>query len=544
MSALREELEQDYDYLNEFGAGGFTPDTSRKFRWPTHKDLTFIKPLLDHEDLHDAQSPEIDRLLKGVEEKFLRNTYGRLYDPRLDGSWEDAMYAWEHCHNGLWKARHSEYLEEVEVCHLAEKLVRLAQYDGDARLGPHEKGNWWILRDVYAIQTSGLQLTPELGEMKIGGEGEVELKARFNKAKFTVHLVHLGHHWAVMIYQPSARRTWFIDSLYTERNERKRDSQWASLKKRCHKARKAFDDWLARSKLPLPDPGKHYCASSPDQIDPWSCGLQVIANILAFIRYEAVGWHRIPHWAEKYEKSSRKAVNAMLKELVVSLHNLMGLRLGNKGLKPVEVEDDELHILEEDKGGRDDDNDLFADGMREEGSEDDAGGNGDREDRVDLLDYTGTGTETSPKTRPSDQPTKGEKAFSGATKAVLGRALAKEKRAQPNMAARLAELRGIARARSDAMAAALAAGTTYTPPEEAAATAHSGMEDDHDGGSAKWSTKSTTVGAATTDSKTNGAAGRGQGKTLLKRKAADGVSDGEEVEERKQQGRPPKRKKT
>jgi hypothetical protein len=441
-----------------------------RFRWPTHKDLTFIKPPLKDENLHDALDPNIDRWLEGevefTDEKFIRDTYGRLYDPRLDGTWEEALYAWGHCHNGLWKARRKDLLTEVEVYYLAERLVSLAQYAaGDAPLDLHKEGKWFLLPGDFTIRAqSSKEQTCDLNQF---GEffGELEkakkIRERFNKAKVTVHLVHHINHWGVLFFQPATGATCYVDSQYTKRHgdtqklqkarEKKKTTIKGEVKRRCKVVREALDSWSARSGLPRPDFNKNLCASSPDQEDSWSCGFQVVANILAFIRYGAVGWHRVEHWAAQCRSSRRRAVMNMRRELIICLHNIMGLRLGNT-------------VLDQDKGDQEDDEDLFADGMPGEDSDGDAGGDGYDEDPISY--NASTGKRASSTTGKSDRVTRGDKvpqpdAARPTTKAQEDRA-----RKQREMTARLAELREMARKRSEAMEAALKAGKPFTLPEE------------------------------------------------------------------------------
>ncbi|KAK3308462.1 uncharacterized protein B0T15DRAFT_572628 [Chaetomium strumarium] len=537
------------------------------FRWPTHKDLTFIKPPLQDEDLYDASSPNIDRSLgeKDVE-KFLRDTYARLYDPRLDGTWDEALDAWMHCHNGLQKARAGEELFDDEVYHLAQRFVSLAQYGGDTKLGPRDQGKWFILPALYAIRLDDgakwAAPTIKLGHPVVSTPETTEkLREMFKKAKVTVHLVNLPRHWAVLFYQPATGATCYVDSLYTHQPKKRRTVYGKDaindLKGKCKRAKDAFHKWLEESGLPPANPDKHSCASSPDQEDGWSCGFQVMANILAFIRYEAVGWHRIPYWANQCRKSRRRAVRNMRREIVMCLHNSMGLRLGNMPLNA--ANEDGLQGMANGRGDQRDGENLSdsADGMAGDDFHDDADGDGDYEDRTDH--YTGKGKRANPTTCRSGRITRaGQRSQSDAPRPAAGAALGRTTRAQEerarkqrDMAARLAELQELARQRSDAMAAALKAGKPYTPPDEAPSTGPSDREEDaHDERPAKRSTRSTTAGSARAeDSRTKGASGRGGGKASLKRKAADApLVEGEEAGKKKQQqqprGRPVKRKKT
>jgi hypothetical protein len=115
-----------------------------------------------------------------------------------------------------------------------------------------------------------------------------------------------------MICQVPTGRSWYLDSLHdAHRNER------------STKARAALLDWLQRSGRPaptgVPAAERHETSDTRKQEDGWSCGLHVVANAMAFIRFEVRGWHKI-------EQLKMRKSKGMRKELLVCLHHLMGLK--------------------------------------------------------------------------------------------------------------------------------------------------------------------------------------------------------------------------
>lgn len=319
-------------YLDDFG-GSLTPDTRTQPRLPSHRD--FPNPLRDA-DLFDAHDPVIDQKLNRVEdERFLRYTYSRALHPVLDEFQDEDLEgfdpkgtftALEHCHNGLWRARRAEFLEAPDVYHLANRLITWIQDQPGARLGGYGEGQWWIAPDAYVIKAGRISSSgfgayrdmesipkladPMLAEIGIYGDRS-EDKAQFERARFTVHFAHFVttavDHWGLMIRQRSTGNTWYIDSNPT-----------SEVPRRSEKALKVFKSWLELSGIPDPPEAAHSVVKSKLQIDGWSCGLHVIANAAAFIRFEVLGWEKVPYWG-------RMDSRQMIKRLIKSLHNLMGL---------------------------------------------------------------------------------------------------------------------------------------------------------------------------------------------------------------------------
>ncbi|GAB1314623.1 hypothetical protein MFIFM68171_04833 [Madurella fahalii] len=322
-------------YLDDFG-GSPPPGPRARPRFPSHRD--FPNPLRDN-DLFDARSPAIDQKLNRVDdERFLRHTYSRALHPVLDEIPEDeelegfdpkgTFAALEHCHNGLWRARRAEFLEASDVYHLANRLIAWIQDQPGARLGGCAEGKWWIAPDAYVLRAGrissagfgaygGMENIPKLGDpmlAEIGIYGDrSEDKDLFERACFTIHFAHfvttVVDHWGLLIRQRSTGNTWYIDSNPT-----------SEVPRRSEKALKVFKGWLELSGIADPPEAVHSVVKSKIQIDGWSCGLHVIANAAAFIRFEVLGWERVPYWGRM---NSRQ----MIKRLLKSLHNLMGLAI-------------------------------------------------------------------------------------------------------------------------------------------------------------------------------------------------------------------------
>ncbi|AEO63039.1 uncharacterized protein THITE_112766 [Thermothielavioides terrestris NRRL 8126] len=313
----------EMDFLNDYD-GGKSPQAAQHLQLPTHRD--FAKPLSD-DQLHDATDPQFDRECRGSlsgNRPFLDTAYRRVAHPALDEAVSESnrLAAWRSCHNGLFRARHGEWLDGEDVYYLANRLLTWCQEQRPARLGSISQGKWWILPEHYNLlvrdPTAGgwQEEAPELGSGHYSpGAANLHKKA-FDNAKITVHFVHFSAHWAVLFYRRSTGQSWYIDSM----------PEGAAFRSR--QAREALRDWLQRSGRPIPDPkADHFLEVNPEQEDEWSCGIHVIANAMAFIRFEAIGWHRIPEWRQKKSKEVRKA-------LVTCLHQLMGLKIDPEHKSP------------------------------------------------------------------------------------------------------------------------------------------------------------------------------------------------------------------
>ncbi|KAK3297299.1 uncharacterized protein B0H64DRAFT_431270 [Chaetomium fimeti] len=299
--------------LTEFG-GSPTPAPTIQLNLPNHQSWD---PDVTESDLIDARMKRINcRKVGPIDderlEHFLTVKYGRVGHQLLDSGDQTSVFeGWRHCHNGLCEVRRREWLDDENIYYLAERLITWSQEQEPARLGDRASGNWWIVPPRYHIRVR--EPGDEEGEMS-AALGCVENKRvsdefheKFDKAKFTVHMVHLKNHWAVLIYQHSNGNTFYLDSLPK------------GLQDRNRRARDEFRRWLRESDKVLPRGARHHMIRVPDQEDAWSCGLHALANAMAFLRYESLGWNKIQGWTSMGSRPMRR-------QLITCLHQLMGLK--------------------------------------------------------------------------------------------------------------------------------------------------------------------------------------------------------------------------
>lgn len=300
--------------LDEFGDQPTPPET-RLLDLPGHDAFPIGGGALTDDELYDAAHGAYDFEILDMKEEttnWLHDTYLRVAHPALDFDPDDAwLTAWRHCHNGLWKVREQLWLDGEHIHHLAERLITWSQDQKPrARLGDRGSGNWWIVPDTYHLRVGGDEESPPLGffEDPDGeSEGYEKLHDAFDKAKFTVHMVHHVNHWAVIIYQHSNGTAFYLDSMHDE------------LEARSKLARKEFGRWMTVSGKAIPVRAQFRRIPVRDQEDRWSCGLHVVVNAMAFLRYESLGWHRIEDWTTTEARPMRR-------QLITCLHRLMGLK--------------------------------------------------------------------------------------------------------------------------------------------------------------------------------------------------------------------------
>ncbi|KAK4099506.1 hypothetical protein N658DRAFT_539791 [Parathielavia hyrcaniae] len=324
-------------YLADFG-GGPTPATTTACQLPR-------LPQVPDDQLYDISKDGIDKYLNpqalNSHSEFLTATYLRVAHPALDSDSQGRLESWIHCHNGLRTARDNEWLAEEEVYHLTNRLLTWIQDQQDARLGPHPSGQWWVVPESYilhiydatkrlagqtrqgaaaapALLINALPIAPVLGDATLVGPiAAQQHNARFAAAKFTIHFVFCnGDHWSLIIYQRSTGDSWYFDSL-----------QDSCSDERSQLARETLEDWLQRSGSPAPAASSYYFPKVRKQLDGWSCSLHSIANIMAFVRFEVLGWTKMEPW-------KRCGPGGMLDELLVCLHRLMGLKYESQQKKP------------------------------------------------------------------------------------------------------------------------------------------------------------------------------------------------------------------
>ncbi|KAK3379647.1 hypothetical protein B0T24DRAFT_612540 [Lasiosphaeria ovina] len=166
------------------------------------------------------------------------------------------------------------------------------------------------------------------------------LEKRFNDALFTLHIVHFycgvnsKHtkrgvelaHYALIIRQRNTGDTFYLDSMSEGRPQR------------GDAAKMMLDKLLEDSGIPANNNGHHKVITIWPQHDEVSCGLHVIANIIAFLEMGVLGWDRIPRWQDKRGHGNPAE---MIRQLTTSLHYIWGLKRGgfdkiNLGPRPEE----------------------------------------------------------------------------------------------------------------------------------------------------------------------------------------------------------------
>ncbi|KAH6641202.1 hypothetical protein F5144DRAFT_484532 [Chaetomium tenue] len=298
------------DMVAEFGDWP-TPPATKVLDLPDHPKFMF--GLLTDDDLYDATDGQYDfeiTKMDSASREFLKQTYTRITHQELDLNveFEDEMLkGWQHCHNGLWKVREQEWLDDEHIHHLAERLITWCQDQDRARLGNRNSEDWWIIPDAYHLRLAGDEESPPLGHfLDEDVEEYIELHDKFDKAKFTVHMVHHVNHWAVLIYQTSNGNTFYLDSMPAGRRDR------------SDLALEGFQEWLEASDKDIHTGAEHVLVRVPSQEDAWSCGLHAVVNAMAFLRYESLGWDKIEGWTKTKSRPMRR-------ELIACLHRLMGL---------------------------------------------------------------------------------------------------------------------------------------------------------------------------------------------------------------------------
>jgi hypothetical protein len=227
------------------------------------------------------------------------------------------------CHNGLHIARHALFLQGDEIFHLMERLMTWVMDQPDARLGNRQTGTWWIASGFHYTLYIETNLPHDSAARGLDVRGLVPeserlaFRSSLQNATFTVHLVNseAANHWTVIIYRPQTGDSWHFDSLGPGGISRNGKSSGAS---RANLARQELERWLESSGHRVPRTGRAYNVQTAPQTDGWSCGLQCIANVLAFLRHEVLGWHLIQGW-------ENHSSDDMIAELVGSLHYLMGI---------------------------------------------------------------------------------------------------------------------------------------------------------------------------------------------------------------------------
>ena len=351
---------------------GVPPASAREFVLPTNHDI----PIADA-NLRNAIAPPFDEEWAdgvgndGLFQRYYEQAHSPVIDlPLLSISDEEAQ-AWTklsllNCHNGLRKlrdlaSRDLEFLEADELYSLSTRLLAWTQRNPNARMGNYfndrdgpnaRPRRFWISAGNYqAIRIPGNLRGPNQARARTAqpfGLGQADLPhnfvvpyddgaaptSAFHQAVFSLHIVHIPSHFALLVLHkprpapntPAANQEpwtyWYLDSSAAPENQ---------LARRRNAAGLWLQDWLVnRSGIAIPGPTGNLVAGAAVkmsvQIDGASCGLHVIANILALVRFETLGWDRIPGpWSTG---SNEEKNRAMCSSLIKCLHNLMGLEIG------------------------------------------------------------------------------------------------------------------------------------------------------------------------------------------------------------------------
>lgn len=308
-----------------------------------------------------------EEISRKVDHAFVWNAYQRItrgdLDP-IDGP--NICQIWAQSQDGLFFLRIGEWLNNDSLFHLTERLLTYSQDHQAARLGTRQSGHWFVVPDQYFLQVFKKRGQPAqyqswaLGAVEVPEEME-RLRQRFLAAKLILHIINHPNHWALVIYQRSSNMLYYLDSDSNDRATRAR------------RARRAFKDWLAKSNLQ--DVGytnRLHVVKLLGQQNQWSCGLHVILNAMAVVRYECLDWRGITGAPVQNSTGGRESLFDMRKDISNALHRLMGLYY----TRLRQIADDEKKVNE----GDDDDDDEEEDDEDEEGE---AEGEAEGEDNED-----------------------------------------------------------------------------------------------------------------------------------------------------------------
>ncbi|KAK4221526.1 hypothetical protein QBC38DRAFT_491871 [Podospora fimiseda] len=279
----------------------------------------------------------------------------------------------QECYNGLYNLRHGNFAVITELCALAIRVLSWAQEHPSARMGnfndpfngaPAGRNNrtWWIATtSTYVLLphdfivdgtlkntlvSEGKQSAFDLGEGPApAGDampGEYDA-APLNNAKFALFPVNLGtrNHWALLIvYKPPAFvgrekhewKCWYLDSQDNVNGDGEDDVEEYNL--RAEAATAAVEAFFRRATptaIFVPGDGTVHLqrrVKMTPQDDGFSCALHVVANIVACVRFETIGWDRVLGW----DVDPVVRVRDMTKHLNRSLHHILGLKVGDNTL--------------------------------------------------------------------------------------------------------------------------------------------------------------------------------------------------------------------
>ncbi|KAK4164325.1 hypothetical protein QBC43DRAFT_353235 [Cladorrhinum sp. PSN259] len=347
---------------------------------PAHKVLRelpsfkWFNPPLSSRDLHDALEDPFNALWDSRTPAAWLGKYQRVASGTLDDmtpgdtpTHNFTMDSLKNCHDGLLRLRtgHSyiQLPDESELCQFAFRLLSWSQKRPAARMGGFKSAGraWWLAAAPFTLAepTSAGNTPVTIFNLDLAGAvasvakayshqipvGE-ETKAGFEAAIFSLHPVHLknSHFSLIILHKPppdpalpaanqAAWRYWYLDSqkcCYEDDVQTgKTAAEWRS--NRANIAAELLTQFLKNSGVNIPGGVLQPAADvvMTPQLEPYTCGLHVVANIIAFIRFERIGWDRVNDWRIVGDPTDR--TKRMESSLIMSLHHIMGLKLGRNG---------------------------------------------------------------------------------------------------------------------------------------------------------------------------------------------------------------------
>ncbi|KAH6626612.1 hypothetical protein B0J18DRAFT_144421 [Chaetomium sp. MPI-SDFR-AT-0129] len=337
--------------------GGYnTPAATLQWNLPDNRDLNDDGLKLGNGLINVTGNPRFNNPMSvgQLDNSFIWNTYERITRPDLDPTDNlNICRIWADSQDGLLCLRNGWWLSGESIFHLIERLLTYSQDQPQARLGIRTSGHWFVVPDQYLLRVFKRKKEPTqyqsyaLGEVEVPEEKQ-RLRQRFLQAKLTLHISHHNNHWALVIYQRSSNMLYYLDS-----DEKRREI-------RAKQARRAFQEWLAKSNLQ--DVGyrnRLHIVDLLDQQNKWSCGLHVILNAVAVVRYECLDWWGIPGAPLGNDDERPEYLFDMRNKICDSLHRLMGLYY--EYLMEIPDHEDQDEDEDEDEDGDDEDGDEEGD---------------------------------------------------------------------------------------------------------------------------------------------------------------------------------------
>jgi len=256
------------------------------------------------------------------------------------------------CHNGLSRIRDRQVLQPTELYYLLVRELAWVQRIPPAFQGPIECGKWWVAPHPYNILAGASQAVHTQAQFRLGdsrirdnaayGERSQDVH-NFRKATFTLHVVHRHHpaipgwnYFALLIFRKASGDLWYLDSTSESHFPLPQDQEWR--RRAPAEARAEFVRFLRRSGATrdatdgIPDPvepeGLPKQPVSEGDFESWLSCLHVVLSAVGFVRFGVLSWGNVTSWRIKkyqYNADFSEDGNAVYREVVKSLHNLMGM---------------------------------------------------------------------------------------------------------------------------------------------------------------------------------------------------------------------------